>query len=74
MLNGKGKEHKDMKNLDKKDIITDDDKNHKKWRVKPSEIFTKVFYFNQKKYPKNKDGKLLCVCWASNDDDDKLDF
>jgi hypothetical protein len=58
---GRGKDPKIRKISIKKDLITDDDKNHKKWRVKPGENFTKVFYFNQKKCPKNKDGKLLCM-------------
>jgi hypothetical protein len=60
---GKGKGGKDKNHLnnDKKDIITDDDKKHLKWRVRPGENFTKIFYFNQKLCPKNKDGKLLCM-------------
>lgn len=52
--------YKDKKNEDK-EVITDDNKAHQKWRVRDGESFSKVFYFNQKKCPKNKDGKLLCM-------------
>ncbi len=52
--------YKDKKNEDK-EVITDDNKAHQKWRVRNGESFSKVFYFNQKKCPKNKDGELLCM-------------
>jgi hypothetical protein len=58
---GGGRDQRDKKNLDKKNLINNDDARHKKWRVKPGENFTKVFYFNQKKFPKTKEGKLICM-------------
>ncbi len=52
--------NKDKKNDDKV-IIHDDNKAHQKWRICDGENFSQVFYFNQKKCPRDKDGKLLCM-------------
>ncbi len=53
---GKGKGGKDKSNVhnDKKVIITDDDKKHLKWRVRPEENFTKIFYVYQRSAQKIK--------------------
>jgi len=51
---------KDKENLDK-DIITDPDRSHLRWRIKEGENFTQVFYANQKKCPKTTDGKTICM-------------
>jgi hypothetical protein len=63
---GKGnklKGDKDLKNQFKswKDIITDNDPKHAHWRLQDGENFSKLFYFNQKKCPKTKDGKIICM-------------
>jgi hypothetical protein len=44
-----------------KDIITNNDPSHAHWRLQEGENFSKRFYFNQKKCPKTKDGKLICM-------------
>jgi hypothetical protein len=31
------------------------------WHLQDGEIFSKLFYFNQKKCPKTSDGKLICM-------------
>jgi len=63
---GKGnklKGDKDLKNQFKswKDIITDNDPKHAHWHLQDGENFSKLFYFNQKKCPKTKDGKIICM-------------
>jgi hypothetical protein len=45
----------------KPEIIADNDKNHASWHVKQGEDFTKVFYKNQKLYPKTQEGKAICM-------------
>jgi hypothetical protein len=61
--NTKLKGDKDPKNQFKswKDIITDNDPKHAHWHLQDGENFSKRFYFNQKKCPKTKDGKLICM-------------
>jgi hypothetical protein len=44
-----------------KDIVTDNNPKHAHWRLQDGENFSKLFYFNQKKCPKTKEGKLLCM-------------
>jgi hypothetical protein len=44
-----------------KDIVTDPDPSHMRWRVKENENFTKTFFFNSKKCPKTSDGKIICM-------------
>jgi len=51
---------KDKENHNK-EIITDPDKSHLRWRIKKGENFTQVLYANQKKCPKMKDGKTICM-------------
>jgi hypothetical protein len=63
---GKGnklKGDKDNKNKFKslKDIVTDNDPKHAHWHLQDGENFSKIFYCNQKKCPKTKDGKLICM-------------
>lgn len=58
-----GDKDKDKKNQFKswKDIITDNDPKHAHWRLQDGENFSRRFYLNQKKCPKTKDGKLICM-------------
>jgi len=51
---------KDKENHDK-DIITDPDRSHLRWRIKEGENFTQVFYANQKKCQKTTEGKTICM-------------
>ncbi len=44
-----------------KDLVTDNDKSHLRWRVKEGENYTNLFYRNQKKCPKTHDGKPICM-------------
>jgi hypothetical protein len=44
-----------------KDIVTDPDKSHLRWRVQDGENYTTIFYKNQKKCPKTHDGKPICM-------------
>jgi hypothetical protein len=39
----------------------DQDKNHFRWRVRENENFHSIFYSNQKKCPKTKEGKFICM-------------
>jgi hypothetical protein len=48
-------------NKDKKDIIVDQDKSHLRWLVRENENFQNVFYSNQKKCPKTKEGRFICM-------------
>ncbi len=59
----KGKIEKDQKqNLKSlKEIVSDNDPSHIHWRLQEGENFSKKFYFNQKKCPKTKDGKQICI-------------
>ena len=74
--NGKAYKHLEDKIKDKdrdkknqfkswKDIITDNDLKHAEWRLQDGEDFSKRFYLNQKKCPKTKDGKLICMKLSS---------
>lgn len=44
-----------------KETITDPDKSHLRWRIKEGENFAQIFYANQRKCPKTKDGKTICM-------------
>jgi len=44
-----------------KDIISNNDPSHAHWRLQEGKNFSKWFYFNKKKCPKTKDGKLICM-------------
>jgi hypothetical protein len=44
-----------------KELITDSDKSHLRWRIQDGEDFAKIFYSNQRKCPKTKDGKTICM-------------
>jgi hypothetical protein len=44
-----------------KDITTDPDKTHLRWRIKEGENFAQIFSANQKKCPKTTDGKTICM-------------
>jgi hypothetical protein len=67
--NGKDKDgrklkgDKDNKNKFKswKHIVMDNNTKHAHWRLQDGEHYSKLFYFNQKKCPKTKEGKLLCM-------------
>ena len=70
--NGKAYKHLEDKIKDKdrdkknqfkswKDIISDNDPKHAEWRLQDGKDFSKRFYLNQKKCPKTKDGKLICM-------------
>jgi len=48
-------------NRSKPDLVSDNDKNHSKWRFKESKDFAKIFYKNQHKCPKMSDGKSICM-------------
>jgi hypothetical protein len=58
-----GEYDKDKKHQFKswKDIITDNDPKHVNWRLQDGENFSQRFYLNQKKCPKTKDGKTICM-------------
>ncbi len=58
-----GDNNRDKKNHFKswKDIITDNDPKHAHWRLQDGENFSRRFYHNQRKCPKTKDGKLICM-------------
>lgn len=58
-----GKVDKDNKNKFKswKDIVTDNDPKHAHWHIQEGENFSRLFYSNQKKCPKTKEGKLICM-------------
>jgi hypothetical protein len=44
-----------------KEIVVDNDKSHLRWRVKDGENYSLLFYRNQKKCPKTKDGQAICM-------------
>jgi hypothetical protein len=44
-----------------KEIVVDSDKSHMRWRVKEGENYSNIFYWNQKKCPKTKEGKQICM-------------
>jgi hypothetical protein len=44
-----------------KDIITNPDKSHLRWRIREGENFAQIFHANQKKCPKTTDGKTICM-------------
>ncbi len=48
------------KNLNK-DILIDNDKSHLRWRIKEGKNYSNLFYRNQKKCPKTKDGQSICM-------------
>jgi hypothetical protein len=48
-------------NIDSKDIIHDNNKNHLHWRLKEDENFSKIFYKNQKECPRTLEGKNICM-------------
>ncbi len=58
-----GRDHNRFRNKNKDGgkPIYNHDKNHLRWRLKEGEPFAKVFFPNQRKCPKTKDGKQLCL-------------
>jgi hypothetical protein len=48
-------------NRSKPDLVSDNDKNHSKWRIKEGEDFAKTFYKNQRRCPKTSNGKSICM-------------
>jgi hypothetical protein len=44
-----------------KEMIHDPDKSHLHWRIQDGEDFSKIFYNNQRKCPKTKEGKTICM-------------
>lgn len=60
---GKDDANKDNKSQIKsqKDIVCDQVPSHLRWRIKENKNFLKTFYFNSKKFPKTKDGKVICM-------------
>lgn len=52
---------KDQRDLNKADIITDNDTNHAHWHVITGEDFAKTFYRNQHTCPKSRNGKIICI-------------
>jgi hypothetical protein len=57
----RGKDGRDKKFVDKKDIITDDDKNQKKMEGRTRRKLYQGLLFQSKEVPKNKNGKLICM-------------
>jgi hypothetical protein len=53
-------DQKKDKNL-QKEIKVNNEKSHLRWRVKEGENYSNTFYKNQKKCPKTKDGKQICM-------------
>jgi hypothetical protein len=53
-------DQKKDKNL-QKEIVVDNQKSHLRWRVKEGENYSNIFYRNQKKCPKTKEGKQICM-------------
>jgi len=45
----------------KEDVVYDNDKSNKNWKLKEDENFGKVFYAHQKDCPKTSEGKLICM-------------
>jgi hypothetical protein len=48
-------------NKDKKETVVDQEKSHLHWRVRDNENFHSIFYSNQKKCPRTKEGKYICM-------------
>ncbi len=46
---------------DGKDLVTNNDKTYLKWHIKDGENYTNLFYKNQRKCPRNQDGKHICM-------------
>ncbi len=46
---------------DRKDLVTNNEKAYLKWRIKDGENYTNLFYKNQRKCPRNQDGKHICM-------------
>ncbi len=46
---------------DGKDLVANNEKAYLKWRIKDGEYFTNLFYKNQRKCPRNQDGKHICM-------------
>jgi hypothetical protein len=44
-----------------KEMIHDPYKSHLCWRIQDGEDFSKIFYRNQRKSPKMKEGKMICM-------------
>lgn len=59
LLGPKFGQNKD-KNLNK-EIIIDNDKSHLHWHIKDGKNYSTLFYRNEKKCPKPKDGQSICM-------------